>query len=221
MISIATTLRRVTASACSISCRRKSYATFRLGSYPSGKATRRVTEKRCGPDGETGPHHESRVKASHTGREGFWHGSTEMSRHIAKPDHTGRTLGDMTEGRSEAEGHRRLHTRTHRRDSPTRTRSGARARRDHVRLRSPAARKETGAQDRPANPDPPANGKAPRTWCVCQWPNEVHASTLRPGQGGVCPPPSLQGASTLQQRGSDASTHTDNGDDDDTDKNDG
>ena len=31
--------------------------------------------------------------ASHTGREGFWHGSTEMSRHIAKPDHTGRTLG--------------------------------------------------------------------------------------------------------------------------------
>ena len=50
------------------------------------------------------------------------------------------------------------------------------------------------------------------TWCVCQWPNEVHASTLRPGQGGVCPPPSLQGASTLQQRGSDASTHTDNGD---------
>jgi hypothetical protein len=56
-------------------------------------------------------------KASHTGREGFWHGSTEMSRHIAKPDHTGRTLGDMTEGRSEAEGHRRLHTRTHRRDS--------------------------------------------------------------------------------------------------------
>ena len=56
-------------------------------------------------------------KASHTGREGVWHGSTEMSRHIAKPDHTGRTLGDMTEGRSEAEGHRRLHTRTHRRDS--------------------------------------------------------------------------------------------------------
>ena len=56
-------------------------------------------------------------KASHTGREGFWHGSTEMSRRIAKPDHTGRTLGDMTEGRSEAEGHRRLHTRTHRRDS--------------------------------------------------------------------------------------------------------
>jgi hypothetical protein len=166
----------------------------------------------------TGPHHESRVKASHTGREGFWHGSTEMSRtrHIAKPDHTGRTLGDMTEGRSEAEGHRRLHTRTHRRDSPTRTRSGARARRDHVRLRTPAARKETGAQDRPANPDPPANGKAPRTWCVCQWPNEVHASTLRPGQGGVCPPPSLQGASTLQQQGSDASTHTDNGDDDDS-----
>ena len=32
-------------------------------------------------------------KASHTEREGFWHGSTEMSRHIAKPDHTGRTLG--------------------------------------------------------------------------------------------------------------------------------
>src|SRR5262252_10739124 len=56
-------------------------------------------------------------KASHTEQEGFWHGSTEMSRRIAKPDHTGSTLGDMTEGRSEAEGHRRLHTRTHRRDS--------------------------------------------------------------------------------------------------------
>src|SRR5262249_54696607 len=56
-------------------------------------------------------------KASYTQTEGFWHGSTEMSRHIAKPDHTGRTLGDMTEGRSEAEGHRRLHTRMHRRDS--------------------------------------------------------------------------------------------------------
>jgi len=107
----------VTASACSISCRCKSYATFRLGSYPSGNATRRVTEKRCGPDGETGPHHESRAKGFPHRREGFWHGSTEMSRRIAKPDHTGRTLGDMTEGRSEAEGHRRLHTRTHRRDS--------------------------------------------------------------------------------------------------------
>jgi hypothetical protein len=110
-------------------------------------------------------------------------------------------------------------------DAPTgfasRTRSGARARKDHVRLRRPAARKETGAQDRQANPDPPAIGKAPRTWCVCQWPNEVHASTLRPRQGGVCPPPSLQGASTLQQRGSDASTHTDNGDDDDTGQDDG
>src|SRR5262245_1661268 len=33
-------------------------------------------------------------------------------------------------------------------------------------------------------------------------------------QGGVCPPPSLQGASTLQQQGRDASTHTDNSDDD-------
>jgi hypothetical protein len=64
-----------------------------------------------------GPHHESRAKGFPHRREGFWHGSTEMSRHIAKPDHTGRTLGDMTEGRSEAEGHRRLHTRTHRRDS--------------------------------------------------------------------------------------------------------
>jgi hypothetical protein len=49
-------------------------------------------------------------------------------------------------------------------------------------LRRPAARKETGAQDRQANPDPPANGKAPRTWCVCQWPNEVHASALRPAR---------------------------------------
>jgi hypothetical protein len=49
------------------------------------------------------------------------------------------------------------------------------------------------------------------TWLATQ----VHGSTLRPGQGGVCPPPSLQGASTLQQQGSDASTHTDNGDDDD------
>ena len=71
MISIATTLRRVTASACSISCRRKSYATFRLGSYPSGHATRRVTEKRCGPDGETGPHMKAVPKASHTDGKGF------------------------------------------------------------------------------------------------------------------------------------------------------
>jgi hypothetical protein len=64
-----------------------------------------------------GPHHESHAKGFPHRTEGFWHGSTEMSRHIAKPDHTGRTLGDMTEERSEAEGHRRLHTRTHRRDS--------------------------------------------------------------------------------------------------------
>ena len=112
-------------------------------------------------------------------------------------------------------------------DAPTRnsrTRAvwiGARTRKDHVRLRRPAARKETGAQDRQANPDPPANGKAPRTWCVCQWPNEVHGSALRPGQGGVCPPPSLQGASTLQQQGGDASAHTNNGDDDDTGQDDG
>jgi hypothetical protein len=67
-------------------------------------------------------------------------------------------------------------------------------------LRRPAARKETGAQDRQANPDPPANGKAPRTWCVCQWPNEVHASALCPSQGGVCPPPSLQGACCNNRR---------------------
>src|SRR5262245_23366336 len=51
--------------------------------------------------------------------------------------------------------------------------TGARARRDHVHLRRPAARKETGAKGRQANPDPPANGKAPRTWCVCRWPNSV------------------------------------------------
>jgi hypothetical protein len=121
-----------------------------------------------------------------------------MSRHIASPAYRGRSRCEMGSQR----GSRRaseLHTRTRRRDSHMRTRSGARARKDHVRLRRPAARKETGAQDRPANPDPPANGKAPRTWCVCQWPNEVHASALRPRQGGVCPPPSLQGASTLLQ----------------------
>ena len=35
------------------------------------------------------------------------------------------------------------------------------------------------------------------------------------------PPPSLQGASTLQQQGSDASAHTDNGDDDDAGQDDG
>ena len=37
----------------------------------------------------------------------------------------------------------------------------------------------------------------------------------------MCPPPSLQGASTLQQQGSDASAHTDNGDDDDAGQDDG
>ena len=66
-----------------------------------------------------GPHHESRAKGfpHRTGRVLARFDGNVETRHIAKPDHTGRTLGDMTEGRSEAEGHRRLHTRTHRRDS--------------------------------------------------------------------------------------------------------
>jgi len=54
-------------------------------------------------------------------------------------------------------------------------------------MRRPAARNETGAQDRQANPDPPADGKAPRTWCVCQRPNEVHAGALAPTPGASVP----------------------------------
>jgi hypothetical protein len=126
-------------------------------------------------------------------------------------------LGDMTEGRSEAEGHRRLHTRTHRRDSLSeRDQVHGLARTMFVCDAPPLGRRPEHRIDR-LTPIRPQMGRLLETWCVCQWPNEVHASALRPGQGGVCPPPSLQGASTLQQQGSDASTHTDNGDDDDTD----
>ena len=61
----------------------------------------------------TGPHHESRAKASQFHTHGsVWHGSTEMSRHIAKPDHTGRTLGDMTEGRSRRAAERKVYHAT-------------------------------------------------------------------------------------------------------------
>jgi hypothetical protein len=77
----------------------------------------------------------------------------------------------------------------HTQDAPTRTRHASSMDRrtgtqGPVRLRRPAARMETGAQDRQADPDPPANGKAPRTWCVCRWPNSVawqHASPV-PGR---------------------------------------
>src|SRR5262245_42482665 len=120
--------------------------------------------------------------ASHTGREGFWHGSAEMSRNIAKPDHTGRTLGDMTRGGSEAEGHRRLHTRTHRRDSLSeRDQVHGLARTMFVCDAPPLGRRPEHRIDR-LTPIRPQMGKAPRTWCVCQWPNEVHASTFRPAR---------------------------------------
>src|SRR6516162_8065320 len=56
----ATSLRPSTIST-GTTLRRSSNAPFRLGSS-RGNATRRATEKRCGPDDETGPHHESRAK---------------------------------------------------------------------------------------------------------------------------------------------------------------
>ena len=47
----------------------------------------------------TGPHHESRAKASQFHTHGrVWHGSTGMSRHIASPAYRGRTLGHRPKG---------------------------------------------------------------------------------------------------------------------------
>jgi hypothetical protein len=153
-------------------------------------------------------------KASHTGTGGFWHGSTEMSRHIAKPDHTGRTLGDMTEGRSEAEGHRRLHTRTHRRDSLSeRDQVHGLARTMFVCDAPPLGRRPEHRIDR-LTPIRPQMGRLLEHGVSANGLTRcMQARSAR--QGGVCPPPSLQGASTPRQQGSNASTHTDNGDDDD------
>src|SRR6516162_10820093 len=104
---------------------------------------------------------------------------------------------------------------TGRTDADSRTRAvwiGARTRKDHVRLRRPAARKETGAQDRQANPDPPANGKAPRTWCVCRWPNSVAWQPASPLTRAECAHlRAFTVAWTLLQR------TQDNGEDDDDD----
>jgi hypothetical protein len=149
-------------------------------------------------------------KASHTGREGFWHGSTEMSRQDTSPSPT---IRDAPWEHDQGEKPKGIGDCTHGRTDGIRPRE-----RDQVHglagtmfvCAGPAARNETGAQDRQANPDPPANGKAPRTWCVCQWPNEVHAGALAPARGECAHRRAFKVHAHCSSR------HTDNGDDDDT-----
>jgi len=153
-------------------------------------------------------------KASHTGRKGFWHGSTEMSRHIAKPDRTGRTLGDMTEGRSEAEGHRRLHTRTHRRDSLSeRDQVHGLARTMFVCDAPPLGRRPEHRIDRLTPIRPQMGRLLERGVSANGLTRCMQAHSAPPGRSVPTAEPSR--CITLQQQGSNASTHTDNGDDND------
>jgi hypothetical protein len=161
-----------------------------------------------------GPHHESRAKGFPHRTEGFWHGSTEMSRHIAKPDHTGRTLGDMTEGRSEAEGHRRLHTRTHRRDSLSeRDQVHGLARTLFVCDAPPLGRRPEHRIDR-LTPIRPQMGRLLEHGVSANGLTRcMQAHSAPPGRSVPTAEPSR--CITLQQQGSNASIHTDNGDDND------
>jgi hypothetical protein len=116
-----------------------------------------------------------------------------MSRHIAKPDYAGRTLGDMTEGRSEAEGHRRLHTRTHRRDSLSEhDQVHGLARTMFVCDAPPLGRRPEHRIDR-LTPIRPQMGRLLEHGVSANGLTRLHRSALRPCKGGVCPPPSLHG----------------------------
>jgi hypothetical protein len=149
-------------------------------------------------------------KAFHTGRERFWLGSTEMSRQDTSPSPTMRDAPwEHDQGEKPKGIGRTAHT-----DAPTRTRTCERYGSVHghagtmfVCAAPPLGRRPEHKVDR-LTPARPPMGRLLEHGVSCRWPNEVQGSTLRPCQGGVCPPPSLQGAWTLVQHGSDASTHT-------------
>src|SRR6516162_4569242 len=103
----ATSLRPSTIST-GTTLRRSSNAPFRLGSS-RGNATRRATEKRCGPDDETGPHHESRAKGfpHRTGRVLARFDRNVETHRQARP--YGTYLGSMTEGRSRRAAERKVY----------------------------------------------------------------------------------------------------------------
>ena len=123
------------------------------------RSLNRTTRGKVREIGATGPHHECHAKASLNIGWGGRHGSVETHRQARL---CGTYLGNMTKGRSRRASEL---TSTGRADADSHMRAvwiGARVRSGPCRLRRPAAGNETGAQDRQASPDPPANGKAPR-----------------------------------------------------------
>src|SRR5215831_19284303 len=71
MISAPATSLRPSTISTGTTLRRSSNAPFRLSSYPSGNATRRITEKRCGPEVRPDRIMKAVPKASHTDGKGF------------------------------------------------------------------------------------------------------------------------------------------------------
>jgi hypothetical protein len=113
-----------------------------------------------------------------------WHGSTEMSRSHRQARLCGTHRGRQDQ-RGEAEGHRRLHTRTRRRDS--RMREHDRCKGTQGPCSSAAAPPpEWRPEHRIDRPTPirPRMGRLLEHGVVCRWPNSVvsqHASPL-PGR---------------------------------------
>ena len=85
------------------------------------------------------------AKRPHTDGKGLARFDRKVEKPVAKPDYAGRTLGNMTGGRSRRASEPTHTGRTGADSQCEPVLIGARARRDHVRLRCPAARKETGA----------------------------------------------------------------------------
>ena len=85
------------------------------------------------------------AKRPHTDGKGLARFDRKVEKPVAKPDYAGRTLGNMTGGRSRRASEPTHTGRTGADSQCEPVRTGARARREHVRLRGPAAGKKTRA----------------------------------------------------------------------------
>src|SRR5262249_2617030 len=89
----------------------RSNATFRLGSYARGNATRRATEKRCGPEVRPDRIMKAVPKASHTDGRVLARFDRNVETHRQARPH-GTHLGNMTKGRSRRAAERKVYHAT-------------------------------------------------------------------------------------------------------------
>src|SRR6266480_4705548 len=122
---------------------------------------------RCGPDGETGPHHESRATGFRTlAAEGLARFGRDVEKPVAKPDYAGHSRGNMTRRRSRRASEPTHTGRTDGICTRGRDQVHGRAGTMFVCVAPPLERGPEHRVDR-LTPTRPQRGKAPRIWCVC------------------------------------------------------